>query len=137
MLKKNQQLIRPRRTRRYVNAKKKTMLDEVETLIDFRAIEKLLNKQYDRKMGRPAIPPLMLFKMLLLERWYGLSDVKVVEEVHDRRSFERFIGQEVRQYHVDDSTLVRFRERIRDGKIEEQLFELINEQLDRKNIVCT
>jgi transposase, IS5 family len=72
--------------------------------------------------------------MLLLERWYGLSDVKVVEEVHDRRSFERFIGQEVRQYHVDDSTLVRFRERIRDGKIEEQLFELINEQLDRKGM---
>lgn len=133
MLKKNQQLTFGMQEDTLMR-KKETMLDEVEALINFRPIDKLLNKQYDRKMGRPAIPPLMLFKMLLLEQWYGLSDVKVVEEVHDRRSFERFIGQEVRQYHVDDTTLVKFRERIRDGKIEEQLFELINEQLYRKGM---
>jgi transposase, IS5 family len=133
MLKKNQQLTFGMQEDTLMR-KKETMLDELETLIDFRPIDKLLNKQYDRKMGRPAIPPLMLFKMLLLEQWYGLSDVKVVEEVHDRRSFERFIGQEVRQYHVDDTTLVKFRERIRDGKIEKQLFDLINEQLDRRGM---
>ena len=79
MLKKNQQLTFGMQEDTLMR-KKETMLDEVETLIDFRPIEKLLNKQYDRKMGRPAIPPLMLFKMLLLEQWYGLSDVKVVEK---------------------------------------------------------
>lgn len=133
MLKKNQQMTFGMQEDTLMR-KKETMLDEVETVIDFRPIEKLLNKQYDRKMGRPAIPPLMLFKMLLLEQWYGLSDVKVVKEVHDRRSFERFIGQEVRHYHVDDTTLVKFRERIRAAKIEEQLFNIIKEQLKAKGL---
>jgi len=55
MLKKNQQLTFGMQEDTLMR-KKETMLDEVETLIDFRPIEKLLNKQYDRKMGRPAIP---------------------------------------------------------------------------------
>jgi len=40
------------------------------------------------------------------------SDVQVVEEIHDRRSFERFIGEGVRTYHLDDTTLAKFRNRI-------------------------
>jgi len=91
--------------------KKKSMLDEIGKVIDFRRIEKLLLKMY-KGGGRPPIPPVMLFKTLLPESWYGLSDVQVVEEIHDRRSFERFIGEGVRKYHLDDTTLVKFRNRI-------------------------
>jgi len=55
----------------------------------------------------------MLFKALLLESWYDLSDVEVALEIHDRRIFERFIGPEIRNYHLDDTTLVKFRNRLR------------------------
>ena len=58
---------------------------------------------YRGNTGRLPIPPLILFKALLLESWYGLSDVGVVREIHDRRSFERFVGEDVRKYHLDDS----------------------------------
>ena len=114
--------------------KKETMLDKIEQIIDFGSVERLLQTMYDRQIGRPAIPPLMMFKMLLLEQWYGLSDVRVVEEVHDRRSFERFVGQEIRQYHVDDTTMVKFRERLRESKLEQRLFELIKQQLEEKGL---
>jgi len=114
--------------------KKETMLDRIDQIIDFDPIGALLKTLYDRQMGRPAIPPVMLFKMLLLEQWYGLSDVRVVEEVHDRRSFERFVGQDIRRSHVDDTTLVKFRGRIRQAQIEQRLFDLINEQLDEQGL---
>ncbi|MBF0291829.1 MAG: hypothetical protein HQK86_06685 [Nitrospinae bacterium] len=46
------------------------MLDDAVNVIEFTRIEKLLLKMY-KGGGRPPIPPLMLFKALLLESWYG------------------------------------------------------------------
>jgi len=47
----------------------------------------------DSTAATRPISPLMLFKALLLESWQGLSDVAVVEEIHDRRGFGRLIGE--------------------------------------------
>ncbi len=114
---------------------KATMLDDVMEVIDFSSIEKLLLKMYKGKTGRPPIPPLMLFKALLLESWYGLSDVEVVQEIHDRRSFERFIGMDVRQYHLDDTTLVKFRERLRSSGVMEKVWTTVDRSLSRNGFV--
>ena len=114
---------------------KKTMLDTINALIDFTSITNALETLYDRDHGRPAIPPLMLFKILLLERWYDLSDVEVVDAIHDVRSFERFLGQEIRYYHVDDTTLVKFRKRLRAVKMEEHLFDVVYAQLEERNLL--
>jgi len=111
--------------------KKTSMLDEIGTVIDFRRIEKLLLKMY-KGGGRPPIPPVMLFKALLLESWYGLSDVQVVEEIHDRRSFERFIGEGVRRYHLDDTTLVKFRNRLRDSGVMDRVWKEVDNALSRR-----
>ncbi|MGD0174870.1 MAG: IS5 family transposase [Anaerolineales bacterium] len=108
---------------------KDTFLDRVNEIIDFSEIEKLLDTLYKNEAGRNPIPPLILFKTLLLESWYGLSDVEVVEEIHDRRSFERFVGEEVRKYHVDDTTLVKFRKRMRDHAIYERVIALVEKAM--------
>jgi len=113
---------------------KKTMLEEVGKVLDFPKIEKLLTEMY-RGTGRPPIPPLILFKALLLESWYGLSDVEVVQEIHDRRSFERFVGETVRDYHVDDTTLVKFRERLREAGLIERVWSVVQQGLDRKGLL--
>jgi transposase, IS5 family len=108
---------------------KDSFLDRVNTIIDFSKIEKLLQTMYKNDLGRNPIPPLILFKTLLLESWYGLSDVEVVEEIHDRRSFERFVGEDVRKYHVDDTTLVKFRKRMRDHAIYISVMELVEKAM--------
>lgn len=116
---------------------KKTMLEEVEKVLDFQKIEKLLLEMYvgPGQAGRPPIPPLMLFKALLLESWYGLSDVEVVQEIHDRRSFERFVGEEVRKYHVDDTTLVKFRNRLKETGLMNRVWKAVQTGLDRKGLL--
>jgi len=114
--------------------KKVSMLDKVSQVIDFHRIEKLLLKMY-KGNGRPPIPPLMLFKALLLESWYGLSDVEVVQEIHDRRSFERFIGSAVRKYHLDDTTLVKFRQRLVETRILKKVWSEVDRALSAKGLM--
>jgi len=109
----------------HARRKKESMLDEIGKVMDFRRIEKLLLKMYNGG-GRPPIPPVMLFKALLPESWYGLSDVQVVEEIHDRRGFERFISEGVRRYHLDDTTLVKFRNRLRDSGVMDRVWKEVD-----------
>ena len=115
--------------------KKECMLDEIDSIVNWEPIEKRLNKMYSQGAGRPAISPLGMFKLLLLEIFYELSDVRVVEELHDRRSFERFCGIDLLEHKVDDSSLVRFRERLREGRLTERLLGIFNKQIDAKGLI--
>lgn len=70
-------------------------LEEVDRIIDWRPIEKILSRNYSKKAsayGRPSYAALALFKMLLLQRWYNLSDPGLEQAVNDRISFLRFTG---------------------------------------------
>jgi len=116
-----------------VRRKKITMLDQIADVIDFRRIEKILLKAY-KGGGRPPIPPIMLFKALLLESWYGLSDVEVALEIHDRRSFERFIGPEIRNYHLDETTLVKFRNRLREKGVLDRVWTEVDKAMAARNL---
>ena len=114
---------------------KECMLDEIDDLINWEPIERRLNKMYSKGVGRPAIPPLGMFKLLLLEYFYNLSDVRVVEELHDRRSFERFCGINLLEHQVDDTSLVRFRERLREANLAARLFGIFNKMIDNKGFI--
>ncbi|MCL2435517.1 MAG: transposase [Lentimicrobiaceae bacterium] len=70
---------------------------QINMLIDWSEIEKEIKKVYKRGHsvdGRPAYSGLLLFKMLLLGIWYGLSDEKVEESVNDSLSMMRFCDLE-------------------------------------------
>ena len=45
-----------------------------------------------QRAGRPSYPPVVLFKVLLLQQWYGLSNPMAEEAIGDRLSFRRFLG---------------------------------------------
>jgi IS5 family transposase len=120
--------------RRYTNQ----FLDKIDALIDWKDIEKVLNKKY-RKVasadGRPAYPALPMFKLLLLQRWYGLSDPGLEEAMNDRISFIRFSGFSVSSTLPDYSTICRFRNALLELNLFEKLFQEINGQLETKGIL--
>jgi transposase, IS5 family len=115
--------------------RKEGMLEEIDKIVDWQPIERMLRKMYSKNTGRPAIAPLGMFKLLLVEYFYDLSDVKVVEELHDRRSFERFCDIDLTEHQVDDSSLVRFRKRLEQSNLMEHLFEVFNKQLESKGLI--
>ena len=49
-------------------------LDGIHQLIDWKPIEGQMSGIHAKKQGEQAWPPLLMFKALLLQSWYGLSD---------------------------------------------------------------
>jgi transposase len=60
--------------------------------VDFSFVEEETRDLYSESMGRTSFPPVVLFKVLLLEYFYGLSDPRVVQECQWNLLFRRFLG---------------------------------------------
>ena len=117
---------------------KKSFLNDVDRIIDWKPIEKLLRKHYKKTAaadGRPAYPPLPLFKMLLLQRWYNLSDPGLEEAVNDRLSFLRFTGFSFESSIPDETTICRFRNELIQKGLYKKLLSRINDQLEKMGIL--
>ena len=117
---------------------KKSFLTDVDRLIDWKPIEKQLKKHYKKTQsadGRPAYPPLPLFKMLLLQRWYNLSDPGLEEAVNDRLSFLRFTGFSFESSIPDETTICRFRNELLKKGLYKKLLNRINHQLEKQEIL--
>jgi len=46
----------------------------------------------DSKSGRPPFDPLLMFNVLMLQKFDGHSDASVEEQIADRFSFMHFLG---------------------------------------------
>jgi IS5 family transposase len=101
-------------------------LERLDRPLDWRPIEKALQAMYSATTGRPPCAPLVLFKMSLLQHCYGLSDPQCEELVSDRLSWRRFVGLGLQDAVPDETTLVRFRQRLREHGLHEQLLGLVN-----------
>jgi IS5 family transposase len=55
-------------------ARANASLQRMAELVDWPAVEALLSGLRSESMGAPGYPALALFKALLLQQWYGLSD---------------------------------------------------------------
>jgi len=115
-------------------------LEGLERSLDWQPLEQALQAMYPATTGRPPCAPLALFKMSLLQHCYGLSDPQCEELVTDRLSWRRFVGLGLQESVPDETTLVRFRQRLREHGLHEKLLGLVNRQLEQKGLVlktCT
>ena len=85
-------------------------LERVSELVDWSRVETVLAGLKPGRMGPPRYPGLLMFKALLLQQWYGLSDPGLEEALCDRMSFRRFVGLAGDQAAPDHATLWRFRQ---------------------------
>ena len=112
---------------------KKPVLQRLSESIPWESFRLLLDKGYakERKSsaGRRRIDPLILFKMLVLQQLFNLSDAETEFQVNDRRSFEKFVGLGVMNDIPDATTLAFFRERLRKAGVIEELFEMFESYL--------
>ena len=117
------------------DAGRNRQLEKIAALVDWTAFARLLGAVYAAPVGRPSYGPLVLFRCLLLQQWYGLSDPGLEETLSDRLSFRRFVGLALADPVPDHSTLSRFRsELVRRGLAEPLLAEL-NRQLDARGLM--
>ena len=117
---------------------KTTFFTQINELIDWDSIEKSIDADYSKGksvVGKPSYSGLLLFKMCLLQSWYGLSDYEVEDRLNDSISFSYFCGMNIDEVAPDHSTLSRFRTALTKTKTFEKLFSIINAQLEAHNII--
>ncbi len=111
---------------------KKPTLATLSEAIPWEAFRPLLEQGYshERKSnaGRKRIDPLILFKMLVLQQLFNLSDEELEFQVNDRRSFEEFVGLGVMNT-IPDATIAFFCERLRKAGVIDELFQRFEEHL--------
>ena len=112
---------------------KKPVLKRLSESIPWDSFLPLLERGYtqERKSnaGRKRIDPVILFKMLILQQLFNLSDEELEFQVNDRRSFEEFVGLGVMNNIPDATTIAFFRERLRKAGVIEELFEMFENYL--------
>lgn len=111
-------------------------LDRLSELVKWYRFEKLLARlRQPEAPGRPAYASLMMFKALLLQSLYGLSDSELEEALADRLSFRRFVGQGLEETVPDHTTLNRFRNLLIEARLLERLFGELDQQLDKAGLI--
>ena len=117
---------------------KAVFFQQVNDLLDWNAISKIIDDGYSKgksAVGTAAYDGLLLFKMCLLQTWYGLSDYEVEDRINDSISFSYFCGLTIEQTAPDHSTLSRFRSRLTKSGVYDHLFKEINRQLEKREII--
>jgi len=117
---------------------KKTFFTQINTLLDWKPIREIISIHYQKgksATGKPSYDGLLLFKMCLLQTWYGLSDYEVEDRVNDSISFGYFCGLTIEEVAPDHSTLSRFRSSLTKSGAFDLLFKQINEQLESHSII--
>src|SRR5699024_9103660 len=88
---------------------KDNLLRQINELVDFSFIYDELLDKYCLDNGRNAIPPIRMFKYLLLKSIYDLSDVDVVERSKYDMSFKYFLEMTPEDEVINPSSLTKFR----------------------------
>lgn len=89
----------------------------------FRAeLEALRDKQRKSNAGAKPYDTVMMFKILIIESLYNLSDEAVEYQILDRMSFMRFLGLHAGDPVPDAKTIWLFREHLRQAGRLEKLF---------------
>jgi transposase, IS5 family len=118
-----------------VGVKANERLDRIDALIDWSALDRLLDGLGAAPTGRPAYRPLAMLKALLLQQWHGLSDEELEASLADRLSFRRFLGLSLEEATPDHSTLWRFREALNQDRLAERVFAELQRQFDARGLV--
>ena len=112
---------------------KKPVIQRLTESIPWESFRPLLDKGYSQERksnaGSKRIAPLILFKRLVLQQLFNLSDEEIEFQVNDRRSFEEFVGLGVMNNIPDATTVAFFRERLRRAGVIEELFEMFENYL--------
>lgn len=88
---------------------KDNMLRQINELVDFSFILDELKSKYCLDNGRNAIPPIRMFKYLLLKAIHDLSDADLIERSKYDMSFKYFLDMAPEEDVIDSSSLTKFR----------------------------
>lgn len=120
--------LRHERIKRYA-----TMLDQLNALIDWedfrKTLETIRNKERKSNAGRKPFDVVLMFKILILQSLYNLSDAQMEFQITDRFSFMAFLNLNLNDRVPDEKTTWLFREELTKAELIKPLFDQFEQTL--------
>lgn len=121
-------------------ASRRHFLKDMETLIDWKRIRKILSKVELRRhsvAGRDAFSAELMFRIMLIRQWYQLSDYQMEEQLYYNNMFLWFCHLSMDNPVPDHSTICRWRARFSQKDVYNKLLDEINRQMGKHGIKIT
>ena len=119
--------------------KLKDPLEALKQHIDFEVfrpqLEAVFSKERKSAAGRKAYDAVLMFKILILQRLYNLSDEQVEFQINDRQSCQRFLGLHLGHAVPDFTTVWLFREALTVAEAIKPLFDTYAAILVQQGVV--
>jgi len=115
-------------------------LEWLDSVIAWRIFLPLLSKAKPDKTktakgGRPPLSNLMMFKVIILQMLYNVSDEQMEYQINDRLSWKRFLGLTLSDKAPDRTTIWDFRELLTNSGVYDALFELFNAEMEKMGVI--
>ena len=114
-------------------------LEKLNQGIDFEIFRNVLESGFEKvakgKGGRRPFDYVMMFKILILQRYYNLSDDQIEYQINDRMSFMRFLNLTISDDIPDSKTVWNFREQMVNLKLVDVVFDLFLKELEQLGLV--
>ncbi len=99
-------------------------------------LERIPKREPKGAGGRPAWPPMLMFKALIISHLYNLSDAALEFQITDRLSFKRFLGMTDADKSPDEKTIWAFREKLVRHNLMEAAFGEFRDELERRGLIA-
>lgn len=114
-------------------------LEKLKEGVDFEIFRDFLLEKLVKKSnglgGRPPYDYVLMFKILILQRYYNLSDDQVEYQINDRMSFMRFLDLTISDDIPDSKTIWNFREQLIELEVIESLFGIFIGELTNLGLI--
>lgn len=115
-------------------------LPKLKEIIDFEQFRNILEPVFENKgkksnAGRKPIDPVFMFRVLFLQRLYGLSDAQIEYHIKDRTSFRDFLGIQSVDDVPDGMIVWKYKDALAQSGTYDLLFKRFNEYLDSIGLI--
>lgn len=114
-------------------------LQRLNSVVDWEIFRSNLENEFDKPAkgpgGRPAFDLVFMFKVLIVQRTYHLSDENTEFWIKDRLSVQNFLGIALADKAPDEKTIWHFRNELTNTGLIEKLFEKFTAHLKNKGLI--
>lgn len=114
-------------------------LERLNKVVEWEYFRDTIEKVHQKKMvnaGPKPYDPLLMFKILILQRYYNLSDFQLEYQILDRLTFCRFLGLSLNDKVPDENTIWNFRDKLISKGIEQELFDKFSSLLEKHGLIA-
>jgi IS5 family transposase len=116
--------------------RKQVFLEQIEQVVPWAALVELIAPYYpEGKTGRPPFSLQTMLRVLFMQQWFTLYDPGMEEAFFDTPLYREFAQLEEYARLPDESSILRFRHRLKKHKLAEQILAVVNDILIERGLL--